>query len=83
MRHYVEEQPAGLGEEWLQSADLIGAMSRFEEKVLVLEDSVRVVLGGEPPCASAAGRAYELGSTEGGDGPQDDVQKWQKLFDSV
>ena len=34
-------------------------------------------------CASAAGRAYELGSTEGGDGPQDDVQKWQKLFDSV
>jgi len=34
-------------------------------------------------CASAAGRAYELGSTEGGDGPQDDAQKWQKLFDSV
>jgi len=53
---------------------------------LLPEATSRIVVA-EAACAalelpSAAGRAFELGSTEG-DGPGDDVEKWRQLFDSV
>ena len=54
--------------------------------VLLPEATSRIVVA-EAACAaleipSTAGRAFELGSTEG-DGPGGDLEKWRRLFDSV